>query len=169
MQCDTILELLYGCGLRVTELLSLTPEQVVLQPGYLRVTGKGNKERLVPMHPFAVDKMTLYLGWLKETCPQAYELNILFPEINQDRHQRHLCSLTRQKIWRWLRELGVALQKNVYPHMLRHTFASHLLEHGADLRVVQELLGHSEISTTQIYTHVSRRKLKAMHQTIFNE
>ncbi|MBK1721859.1 site-specific tyrosine recombinase XerD [Thiocystis violacea] len=154
----TMLEVLYASGLRVTELVTLTPSQVSLNQGVVRIIGKGGKERLVPLGEEAC-------AWLKDYVrgPRADLLggrvsDFLFPTCRSD-------CMTRQTFWllikRYAIEAGVV--KPLSPHTLRHAFATHLLNHGADLRVVQMLLGHSDLSTTQIYTHVARERLKQLH------
>ena len=154
----TMLELLYACGLRVSELVGLTLTEVNLRQGVVRVTGKGSKERLVPLGEEASDWLNRYL---KEARPQLLHnapSDILFPS-NRRR------AMTRQTFWHrikhWAQRAGV--EKPLSPHTLRHAFATHLLNHGADLRVVQLLLGHSDLSTTQIYTHVARARLQEQH------
>ncbi len=152
-------ELLYACGLRVSELAELQLRQVVLQPGYLLVRGKGGKERLVPMGELASEALKAYLesGRLKLLKKR------LVPEvfINARGHR-----ISRQGIWKIIkssaRKAGIAA--NITPHMLRHSFATHLLENGADLRSLQVMLGHADIATTQIYTHVARERLKEIHR-----
>jgi integrase/recombinase XerD len=153
-----MLELLYACGLRVSELVSVTADQVNLMQGVVRLVGKGNKERLVPLGEEAVD-------WL-----QRY-IDVSRPELAGRRTARQLFitrrggGMTRQAFWYRIRHYAVksGINKPLSPHTLRHAFATHLLNHGADLRVVQMLLGHSDLSTTQIYTHVARERLKELH------
>lgn len=151
-----MLELLYAAGLRVTELLTLKPESVNLQEGWVRVLGKGAKERLVPVHPRALVALKAYLV-AREKRFKAPD-----PELFLGRSGG---KLSRQQFWRALRELGrrAGLKTDVHPHLLRHTFATHLLEGGADLRSVQEMLGHADLSTTQIYTHLDSAALKSAH------
>lgn len=154
----TMLEVLYATGLRVTELVSLKASQLNLNQGVLRVVGKGDRERLIPLGEEAV-------RWLKEF------IGVGRGEILLDRHTDYLFPtrrgdhMTRQAFWhiikRYARKAGV--EKELSPHTLRHAFATHLLNHGADLRVVQMLLGHSDLSTTQIYTHVARERMKDLH------
>jgi integrase/recombinase XerD len=147
-----ILELLYATGLRVSELVSLKKSDVNLDAGFIIALGKRSKERIVPIGSYAREVIKLYLAEMKPKGPQ------LFPN-------RRGGPLTRQAVWKMLRKYGVLLaQGPLYPHMLRHTFATHLLEGGADLRSVQLLLGHEDISTTQIYTHVDRKRLKELHK-----
>lgn len=156
VRARAVLELLYAAGLRVTELLTLKPESVNLQEGWVRVLGKGAKERLVPVHPRALAALKAYLVE-REKRFKAPE-----PELFLGRSGG---KLSRQQFWRALRELGrrAGLKTAVHPHLLRHTFATHLLEGGADLRSVQEMLGHADLSTTQIYTHLDSAALKSAH------
>jgi integrase/recombinase XerD len=151
-----LLELLYAAGLRVSELLGLKPESVNLQEGWVRVLGKGSKERLVPVHPRALSAIKVYL--------QEREKRFKAPDaelfLGRSGHK-----LSRQQFWRVLRALGerAGLRTPLHPHLLRHTFATHMLEGGADLRSVQEMLGHADLSTTQIYTHLDSAALKSAH------
>ena len=154
-----MLELLYGSGLRVSELVSLDVERVNLDGGFLRCIGKGNKERLAPLGRAAREALARYLERERaQLVSRRAGESALF--VN-----RRGARLTRQRIWQVLRHYSTRspLGKAVHPHALRHSFATHLLERGADLRVVQELLGHADISTTQRYTHVDRARLKAIH------
>ena len=153
-----MLEVLYACGLRVSELIGLTLEQVNLRQGVLRVFGKGSKERLVPMGEEAI-------GWVERYCREARPAllagrpaDVLFPSLRGEQ-------MTRQTFWHRIKHQArvAGIAKSLSPHTLRHAFATHLLNHGADLRVVQMLLGHSDLSTTQIYTHVARARLQALH------
>lgn len=154
----TMLEVLYACGLRVTELVSLTHEQLNLRQGVLRVFGKGNKERLVPLGEEAIIWLQHYQLEARPLLLAGKPSAVLFPS------QRGV-QMTRQTFWHRIklhaRVAGIA--KSLSPHTLRHAFATHLLNHGADLRVVQMLLGHSDLSTTQIYTHVARARLQELH------
>jgi integrase/recombinase XerD len=153
-----MLETLYASGLRVSELVSLKLGQVSQDMGVVRVMGKGSKERLVPLGEEA-------LAWIRRYLKEAR------PELLGGRSSDDLfvtargAAMTRQMFWHLLRHHGLkaGLKKPISPHTLRHAFATHLLNHGADLRVVQLLLGHSDISTTQIYTHVARERLKQLH------
>ena len=151
-----MLELLYAAGLRVSELLTLTPESVNLQEGWVRVLGKGSKERLVPVHARARSALQVYL------LERGRRFKTPDAELFLGRSGR---KLSRVQFWRVLRALGrrAGLKTDVHPHLLRHTFATHLLEGGADLRSVQEMLGHADLSTTQIYTHLDAAALKAAH------
>ena len=154
-----MLEILYACGLRVTELVGLLVTEIILQDGVIRVTGKGQKTRLVPMGEESVD-------WVKKYLHESR------PKILVDRTSKFLFvsnrseCMTRQTFWHLIKRYSIqaGINKTISPHVLRHAFATHLINHGADLRVVQMLLGHSDISTTQIYTHVARERLKKLHQ-----
>jgi integrase/recombinase XerD len=154
----TMLEVLYATGLRVTELVTLTPQSVSLVQGVVRVTGKGDKERLVPLGEEAVAWLQTYVREGRPEILHGRVCDYLFPTVRS-------CCMTRQAFWllikRYALEAGIG--KALSPHTLRHAFATHLLNHGADLRVVQMLLGHSDLSTTQIYTHVARERLKQVH------
>jgi len=156
VRARAMLELLYAAGLRVTELLTLAPESVNLQEGWVRVLGKGAKERLVPVHARARTALEVYLR------ARAARFKTPDPALFLGRSGRRL---SRVQFWRALRALGrrAGLKTDVHPHLLRHTFATHLLEGGADLRSVQEMLGHADLSTTQIYTHLDAAALKAAH------
>jgi integrase/recombinase XerD len=151
-----MLELLYASGLRVSELLALRPESANLQEGWVRVLGKGSKERLVPVHARARAALKAYL------LERERRFKSPAPELFLGRTGTRL---SRTQFWRILRALGkrAGLSAPVHPHLLRHTFATHLLEGGADLRAVQEMLGHADLSTTQIYTHLDASGLKSSH------
>jgi integrase/recombinase XerD len=153
-----MIETLYASGLRVTELVSLKVGQVSRDMGVVRVVGKGSKERLVPLGEEALAWIQRYLAEARPALLDGRTGDDLF--ITSRGH-----AMTRQMFWRLLRRhaLKAGLRKAISPHTLRHAFATHLLNHGADLRVVQLLLGHSDISTTQIYTHVARERLKQLH------
>jgi integrase/recombinase XerD len=154
----TMLELLYACGLRVSELVTLTIPQVNLRQSVVRVMGKGSKERLIPIGQEAVVWLERYLREARPVLLQNLPDEVLFPSTRGQ-------VMTRQTFWHrikfWAKVAGI--QKNLSPHTLRHAFATHLLNHGADLRVVQLLLGHSDLSTTQIYTHIARQRMKEQH------
>jgi len=154
----TMLEVLYATGLRVSELVSLKHNQVNLNQGVMRVVGKGNRERLIPLGEEAVKWLQQFMQGPRVEILLERQTDYLFPTRRGDR-------MTRQAFWhiikRYSKKAGV--EKELSPHTLRHAFATHLLNHGADLRVVQMLLGHSDLSTTQIYTHVARERLKDLH------
>jgi integrase/recombinase XerD len=153
-----MLELLYACGLRVSELVGIKVTEVSLSDGVVRVTGKGSKTRLVPMGEEAVDWLSRYIKEARSTILQKRLCNALFVTNRGE-------AMTRQAFWYLIKRYALlaGITKHMSPHVLRHAFATHLLNHGADLRVVQMLLGHSDISTTQIYTHVARERLKQLH------
>jgi integrase/recombinase XerD len=153
-----MLEVLYACGLRVTELIGLTLEQVNLRQGVLRIMGKGSKERLVPMGEEAIVWVERYLRDGRQTLLNGRPSDVLFPSQRGE-------EMTRQTFWHRIKHHAkmAGIDKSLSPHTLRHAFATHLLNHGADLRVVQMLLGHSDLSTTQIYTHVARARLQEVH------
>jgi integrase/recombinase XerD len=154
----TMLEMLYASGLRVSELVTLKIPQVSEDMGVVRVMGKGSKERLVPLGEEALAWTRRYLRESRPALLAGKTSDALFVTARGD-------AMTRQAFWHLIRRyaLQAGLDKPVSPHTLRHAFATHLLNHGADLRVVQMLLGHSDISTTQIYTHVARERLKQLH------
>jgi integrase/recombinase XerD len=153
-----MLEVLYACGLRVSELTGLTLNGVNLKSGVLRVKGKGSKERLVPLGEIAVDWVSRYLHSARPALAQGLVNDALFITVRGG-------FMTRQNFWYMIKHYAklADIQSNLSPHTLRHAFATHLLNHGADLRVVQMLLGHSDLSTTQIYTHVARARLQELH------
>ncbi len=153
-----MLEVLYATGLRVSELIGLKLTQVNLRQGVIRVTGKGNKDRLVPLGEEAIAWLETYLTESRNELMSGQQSDVLFPS-NRKR------VMTRQTFWYAIKRYAqlAAIDKSLSPHTLRHAFATHLLNHGADLRVVQMLLGHSDLSTTQIYTHVARARLKELH------
>lgn len=153
-----MLEVLYACGLRVSELTGLTLEQVNLRQGVLRVFGKGSKERLVPLGEEAIAWIERYVREARPFILDGKPSDVLFPSMRGEQ-------MTRQTFWHRIKlQARVAgIVKPLSPHTLRHAFATHLLNHGADLRVVQMLLGHSDLSTTQIYTHIARARLQEMH------
>ncbi|MEL0314293.1 MAG: site-specific tyrosine recombinase XerD [Halieaceae bacterium] len=154
----TMLELLYACGLRVSELVGLTMSQVSLNQGVIRVMGKGSKERLVPMGEEALLWLQRYTRGPRVDLLQGRPSDVLFPSNRGT-------AMTRQTFWYRIKIYGerAGIQSHLSPHTLRHAFATHLLNHGADLRVVQMLLGHSDLSTTQIYTHVARQRMQELH------
>lgn len=154
----TMLELLYACGLRVSELTSLQISQVSLNQGVVRVFGKGSKERLVPMGEEALDWLRRYMGAQRGEFLRGSPSDVVFPS-------RRGTQMTRQTFWHRIKLYAqrADIKQNLSPHTLRHAFATHLLNHGADLRVVQMLLGHSDLSTTQIYTHVAQQRMQELH------
>jgi integrase/recombinase XerD len=154
----TMLEVLYATGLRVTELVSLKVSQVNVQQGVLRVLGKGSRERLIPLGEEAVRWLGAFLAGPRAEILLDRTTDYLFPTRRGDR-------MTRQAFWHIIKRYArkASVDNDLSPHTLRHAFATHLLNHGADLRVVQMLLGHSDLSTTQIYTHVARERMKELH------
>lgn len=153
-----MLELLYACGLRVSELVNIKATEVSINDAVVRVTGKGSKTRLVPMGEDAADWISRYL---REARPALLHKRLSDALFVTNRGE----AMTRQAFWYLIKRYALlaGITKPMSPHVLRHAFATHLLNHGADLRVVQMLLGHADISTTQIYTHVARERLKQLH------
>jgi integrase/recombinase XerD len=154
-----MLELLYACGLRVSELTGLRVHQLSINQGVIKVLGKGSKERLVPMGEEALYWLQQYLQKGRPVLLSGAGADVLFPS-------RRGTQMTRQAFWYRIKHYAqrAAISAEISPHTLRHAFATHLINHGADLRVVQLLLGHSDLSTTQIYTHVARERMKQLHQ-----
>ncbi|WP_432471835.1 site-specific tyrosine recombinase XerD [Amphritea sp. HPY] len=154
-----MLEMLYASGLRVTELISLTLQQINLRQGVIRVMGKGDKERLVPLGDEARDWLLRYMKDVRPLLIGDSSSEVVFPS-------RRGQQMTRQTFWHRIKRHGLVagVDKLPSPHVLRHAFATHLLNHGADLRVVQLLLGHSDLSTTQIYTHIAQHRLQSVHK-----
>jgi integrase/recombinase XerD len=154
-----ILELLYATGLRVSELAALTVDSLRFDAGYLRCVGKGRKERVVPFSGAAAAALQAYLATDRPTWCRDETNRTLFLS-------RRGTALSRKTLWQMIRRYGLAaaVGKPISPHTLRHSFASHLLHNGAPLRVIQELLGHADIATTQLYTHVDQARLKAVHE-----
>lgn len=154
-----MLEVMYATGLRVSELVNLTLDELHLEMGLIQPLGKGDKERIIPIGDIAVEWLQRYLQTVR-------------PKLLKDQHSQYVFlnahghHLSRQGVWKNLKAMvkSAGITKNVTPHTLRHSFATHILENGADLRVVQELLGHSDISTTQIYTHISKQRLTEVYQ-----
>ena len=157
---SAVLELLYGAGLRVSELVNLELNNVEMSSRYVRCIGKGSKERIIPIGEKAVNALKTYLK-KRELLIKKFKLDTkkLFIKENGK-------TVTRQDVYVFIRKQGELLKKHISPHTLRHSFATHMLENGADLRVVQELLGHSDVSTTQLYTHVSKKRLKEVYFSI---
>lgn len=154
-----MLELLYSSGLRISELTNARLEQINLEDRFIRVTGKGNKTRVIPVGRKACEAINDYL--------EAERRNLVKPRTGSELFlSRRGQKLTTQRVWQIVKEIAElgAFDKRIYPHLLRHSFATHLLSNGADLRIIQELLGHADISTTQIYTHVDQNRLKTIHK-----
>lgn len=154
----TMLELLYGCGLRISELVGLSINTINLRQGLVRVTGKGDKERLIPMGQEAMHWLDRYLLEARPQLLGNQPAEILFPSLRAQ-------PMTRQTFWYRIKlyASNANIRTPLSPHTLRHAFATHLLNNGADLRVVQLLLGHSDLSTTQIYTHIAQARMQALH------
>ena len=158
-----IMELLYSCGLRVSELVNLKTSDIDLSSKYVRCFGKGSKERMIPIGEIAKKAVTEYMTE-RDFLVKKYNLNTKLLLIQNSGRL-----ITRQDVYTFIHAQGKLIHKNISPHTLRHSFATHLLENGADLRVVQELLGHSDVSTTQLYTHISKKRLKDVYFSINNE
>lgn len=158
-----ILEVMYATGLRVTELISLKKDDLHLSLGLIQTLGKGEKERIIPLGDMAIKWIKVYLD---RSRPQLANKQQDVPYLFLNHHGQ---GFSRQGIWKnlkgYVRKAGI--KKDVTPHTLRHSFATHLLENGADLRVVQELLGHSDISTTQIYTHITKKRMANVYKDYF--
>lgn len=154
----TMLEMLYATGLRVSELVNLKFDQISFRQGVVRIIGKGDKERLVPVGEEAMSWLESYMSQARKTILHERQCDYLFVTNRGG-------SMTRQAFWHIIKRHAkkAGISKELSPHTLRHAFATHLLNHGADLRVVQLLLGHSDLSTTQIYTHIARERLKELH------
>lgn len=155
-----IIELLYCAGLRVTELVSLDINNINLENKYLRCFGKGSKERIIPLGGEAVKNLRIYLKQRDLILKKTHKASKAF--FLGENGKR----ITRQQVYKLINNLGKVVKKHITPHTMRHSFATHMLENGADLRVVQELLGHSDVSTTQLYTHLSKRRLKEIYFNI---
>ena len=155
-----IMELLYSCGLRVSELVNLKISDVDLSSKYVRCFGKGSKERIIPIGKIAREVIEKYLAE-RDLLVKKFNLNTKTILILPDGKP-----VNRQYVYRFIHSQGKFIHKNISPHTLRHSFATHLIENGADLRVVQELLGHSDVSTTQLYTHISKKRLKEVYFSI---
>ncbi len=153
------LELMYATGMRVSEVTDLTKEGVNLDVGFIKCKGKGDKERIVPMGRKAKEAITRYLEKVRPALLKGKEDPHLFIS-------RLGKKISRQTFWKMIKRYAklARIKKDITPHTLRHSFATHLLEHGADLRVVQEMLGHADIATTQLYTHIDRTRLKSIHK-----
>ena len=153
-----MIEMLYATGLRVSELVGLKFSQISFRMGVVRVTGKGDKERLVPVGEEAMESLEIYINQARGGLLGSQQTDYLFVT-------NRASGMTRQAFWHIIKRHAkkAGINKEISPHTLRHAFATHLLNHGADLRVVQLLLGHSDLSTTQIYTHIARERLKELH------
>lgn len=159
VRAKTALELLYATGMRASELISLKPEYVNLEEGWVRVLGKGSKERMIPLHRRATRVLAKYMHLREE----KFDGKSVSPEMFVNKIGK---TLSRVQLWRDLKALGrrAGLSRALHPHLIRHTFATHLLSGGADTRSLQELLGHANLSTTQIYTHLDKSALKETHR-----
>ncbi len=155
-----MMELLYSCGLRVSELVNLKLNDIDLSSKYIRCFGKGSKERIIPIGEQAKTVVKEYFP-TRDLLVKKYNLTTKNLLIKDNGH-----FVTRQDVYNFIHAQGKLIHKNISPHTLRHSFATHLLENGADLRVVQELLGHSDVSTTQLYTHISKKRLKEVYFAI---
>ena len=155
-----MMELLYSCGLRVSELVNLKLNDIDLSSKYIRCFGKGSKERIIPIGEQAKAMLKEYFP-TRDLLIKKYNLTTKNLLIKDNCH-----FVTRQDVYNFIHAQGKLIHKNISPHTLRHSFATHLLENGADLRVVQELLGHSDVSTTQLYTHISKKRLKEVYFSI---
>ena len=155
----TIIHLLYASGMRVSELTGLKAADIDFENHFLRIRGKGSKERIVPIAPQAVKLLRHYLSGARVELTEAIPLSPWFFVSHRAR------KLDRERIWAIIKEAAIraGIDKNIHPHTLRHSFATHLLANGADLRIIQEMLGHADIGTTEIYTHIDRSKLSSVH------
>ena len=159
-----IVELLYGCGLRVSELVNLKLTNIDIKQKYVQCYGKGSKERIVPFGNKAKDAINKYLK-AREVIILEHKLSSNLKTLLKKENGN---KVSRQDVYNFIRKQGEKIHKHISPHTLRHSFATHLLENGADLRVVQELLGHSDVATTQLYTHISKKRLKEVYFQINN-
>ena len=155
-----MVELLYSCGLRVSELVNLKINDIDINSKYIRCFGKGSKERIIPIGKRGIDALKKYYTF-RELVFKKYNLNSKKLLVNEFGR-----FINRQDVYNFIHACGKKVHKNISPHTLRHSFATHLLENGADLRVVQEILGHSDVSTTQLYTHISKKRLKDVYFSI---
>lgn len=155
-----IMELLYSCGFRVSELVNLKLADIDIKSKYIRCFGKGSKERIIPMGETAKSVIKEYL-LTRDLLIKKYNIDSKKLLIKENGH-----FISRQDVYNFIHAQGKLIHKNISPHTLRHSFATHLLENGADLRIVQELLGHSDVSTTQLYTHISKKRLKEVYFSI---
>lgn len=155
-----IIELLYGCGLRVSELVNLRVADININAKFLQCIGKGSKERLIPLGSKSIAVLKKYLP-KRDFVIKKFNLSCPYLLLTEEGK-----TINRQDIYNFVHEQGKKIHKGISPHTLRHSFATHLIENGADLRVVQELLGHSDVSTTQLYTHISKKRLKEVYFAI---
>ena len=155
---QTIFITLYGCGLRISECLELKPSQVHLDEKFMRILGKGNKERIVPIPEFTYHALRFYLDTIRPVHQSVHSKTFFINEKG-----KQLTSESVEKMLKWCC-IQAGIEKNITPHKLRHSYATHLLNGGADLRAIQELLGHASISTTEIYTHVHKERLLEGYQ-----
>jgi len=155
-----ILETMYACGLRVSELINLETNRIEFEEKLITVTGKGSKERIIPIGKYALNYIEKYINELRNFIKKEKSSNFLFLNLRGGK-------LSRMAIWNVVSKYAhkAGIEKEIHPHTLRHSFATHLLEGGADIRIIQELLGHSDISTTQIYTHLDTTYLQEIHKT----
>jgi integrase/recombinase XerD len=153
-----MLETMYATGMRTSELIDLHVSQLNLTQGLIRLMGKGNKERIVPLGEIASDQLKEYLALARLSILKGRQSDYLFPSQKSNK-------MSRQGFWQLIKKYAqlAGIHKSISPHTVRHAFATHLLNHGADLRVVQLLLGHSDVATTQIYTHIAKERMKALH------
>ena len=153
-----MLEILYACGLRVTELVSLKFSQVVIESNFLRVMGKGSKERIIPINDYALSFLKTYIDDFRSEFIKSKKTDSLFLSNRG-------AEMTRHSFWHIIKKYAMqaGINEHLSPHTLRHAFATHMINNGADLRVVQLLLGHSDLSTTQLYTHIAKNELKELH------
>ena len=153
-----MLEILYACGLRVSELVSLKFSQVVIESNFLRVMGKGSKERIIPINDYALSYLKIYIDDFRSEFIKSRKTDSLFLSNRG-------AEMTRHSFWHIIKKyaLQAGIDEHLSPHTLRHAFATHMINNGADLRVVQLLLGHSDLSTTQLYTHIAKNELKELH------
>ena len=154
---------MYAAGLRVSELTNIQINNIDINAKYLRCIGKGSKERIVPIGNKACSAIKNYLNE-RNYIIKKYNINSRYCFIKENGKK-----LTRQDVYKFINSIGKNINKDISPHTIRHSFATHLLENGADLRVVQELLGHSDVSTTQLYTHISKKRLKDIYFSINGE
>jgi integrase/recombinase XerD len=155
-----ILEIMYACGLRVSEVTYLKLSDILFEQGIIRIFGKGSKERIVPIGTKAINAVESYINHSRPLLRKSHSRDIVFLNFRGGK-------LSRMGVFDIIRKYTrlSGIKKNIHPHTIRHTFATHLLQGGADIRIIQEMLGHSDISTTQIYTHVSRDYLIEVHKT----